>query len=149
MRASIVGLFVAVLTLPALAQPSAAQEHERPHGDHRAEGWHGGEIRHFNEHDLGRWRGGAWFHGMHDGRFGWWWQVGPTWYFYAAPVYPYPDPYVPPGQAAGTWYWCDAYHQYYPYVGACPSGWRAVPMQPPASPSAPQAAPTAPQPTPQ
>ena len=31
-----------------------------------------------------------------------------------------------PGMAAGYWYWCDAYQQYYPYVGACPSGWRAV-----------------------
>jgi hypothetical protein len=135
MRASIAGLFVAALMLPALALPSAAEEHERPHGDHRAEGWHGGEIRNFHEHDLERWRGGAWMHGMHDGRFGWWWQVGPTWYFYAAPVYPYPDPYMPPvaaapgapAQGGQFWYYCQEPPGYYPYVPQCNLPWEAVP----------------------
>jgi hypothetical protein len=44
---------------------------------------------------------------------------------------PYPDPFTPPEMASSFWYWCDAYQQYYPYVGACPSGWRAVPPQSP------------------
>jgi len=39
------------------------------------------------------------------------------------------DPYTPPGAVPGFWYWCDYYRQYYPYVGVCPSGWRAVPAQ--------------------
>jgi hypothetical protein len=23
---------------------------------------------------------------------GWWWVIGPAWYLYPAPIYPYPDP---------------------------------------------------------
>ena len=86
--------------------------------------WQGGA--HFN---TSHWHGGHWWHGIYGGRGGWWWIVGPDWYWYPAAVYPYPDPYTPPDMASGYWYWCDAYQQYYPYVGACPSGWRAVPPQ--------------------
>ena len=39
---------------------------------------------------TGPWRGGYWFHGAYSGRRGWWWVVGPSWYYYPAPVYPYP-----------------------------------------------------------
>lgn len=28
------------------------------------------------------WDGGRWRHEMHDGRMGWWWDVGGVWYFY-------------------------------------------------------------------
>src|SRR5215469_3478597 len=49
----------------------------------------------FGPHDVVIWRGGGWRHGWYGGRFGWWWVVGGAWYFYNAPVYPYPDPYVP------------------------------------------------------
>ncbi len=28
------------------------------------------------------WEGGRWRHEMHDGRMGWWWDVGGVWYFY-------------------------------------------------------------------
>jgi hypothetical protein len=92
-------------------------------------GWAAGGVdgmRHFN------WayrRGGHWWHGPYGGRVGWWWIVGPDWYWYPAEIYPYPDPFIPAAMASGVWYWCDAYQQYYPYVGACPSGWRAVPPQ--------------------
>jgi len=92
---------------------------------HAHDGWHG-DIHHF---DYGHWQGGHWWHGPYGGRVGWWWIVGPDWYLYPGPVYPYPNPFLPPGAVAGWWYWCDAYQQYYPYVGACPSGWRAVPAQ--------------------
>ena len=88
-------------------------------------GWHG-SIQHFNP---SYWHGGHWWHGTYGARPGWWWIVGPDWYWYPGAVYPYPDPYTPPDMAAGYWYWCDAYQQYYPYVGACPSGWRVVPRQ--------------------
>jgi hypothetical protein len=80
-----------------------------------------------------RWRGGRWWHGWHDGRGGWWWIVGPTWYWYPAPVYPYPDPYLPPavapappGPPARLYYWCDNPQGYYPYVPQCYAPWRAV-----------------------
>jgi len=95
-----------------------------PSGAWSAHGaWHG-DIGHF---DIDRWRGGHWWNGPYGGRVGWWWIVGPDWYWYPAPLGVYPDPFTPPGAAPGYWYWCDAYQQYYPYVGACPSGWRAVP----------------------
>lgn len=73
-----------------------------------------------------QWRGGHWWRGTYGGRYGAWWIVGPDWYWYPEEVAPIPDPYTPPGMAAGYWYWCPDYQQYYPYVGACPSGWRAV-----------------------
>jgi len=88
-------------------------------------GWHG-SIQHLNP---SYWNGGHWWHGTYRGRQGWWWIVGPDWYWFPFAVDPYPDPYTPPGLIGGSWYWCDAYRQYYPYVGACPSGWRAVPPQ--------------------
>ncbi len=42
------------------------------------------------DHDFGghayrgrlAWEGGRWRHEMHDGRMGWWWDVGGVWYFY-------------------------------------------------------------------
>jgi hypothetical protein len=62
--------------------------------------------------------------------------VGDSWYFYAAPVYPYPDPYAPPTVAApptGYWYYCPSAGAYYPYVTECPEAWQPVVPQAPAS----------------
>jgi hypothetical protein len=122
---------LSIAAAPALAQhrggapggPPAGHWSGNNGGWDRHEGWHG-DIRHF---DHSFWQGGHWWHGPYGGRQGWWWIVGPNWYWYPTAVYPYPDPYLPPGGAPGFWYYCDAYRQYYPYVGACPSGWRAVP----------------------
>ncbi len=98
-------------------------------GDGRG-AWSAGPGRHGGpQFNPSRWRGGHWWQGTHGARQGWWWIVGPNRYWYPTPIYPYPDPYIPPSMAAGYWYWCDAYQQYYPYVGACPSGWRALPPQ--------------------
>ncbi len=99
-----------------------------------------GDIHHFNDHDFAYWRGGAWFHGPHGGRDGWWWVVGPDFYYYPAPVYPYPDPYVPPvvavapapvapAPAQPTWYYCGNPQGYYPYVAQCTVPWQPVPAQ--------------------
>ncbi len=93
------------------------------------------DIRHFEERDLHIWRSGHWAHTRHHGRLGWWWVVGGVWYFYEAPVYPYPNPYVPPvvvttpppAQATPQyWYYCGSSRAYYPYVTACPEGWMQV-----------------------
>jgi hypothetical protein len=150
MKSLIATLVAAALILPALAPPSAAQgrdererhgererHDEREHGDHRRDGWHGDEIHRFQEHDMERWRGGEWRHGEHDGRVGWWWNVGPSWYLYNQPVYPYPDPYQPPvvaGPAAAPpppggqyWYYCRSPAGYYPYVPQCAGPWETVP----------------------
>lgn len=147
---SIVGWSLAVAALLGAAVPFNAV------AQHRDRGWHG-DIRHFDHHDMHRWRSGAWRHGSHGGRVGWWWVAGGMWYFYPQPVYPYPDPYRPPvivieqapqpvvvpiqpapqvapvvtPPAAQFWYYCEAAGAYYPYVATCPSGWKTVPATPP------------------
>jgi hypothetical protein len=127
----------------AMAQEQHAPPAHVAHGQSRLQGHpgghysdgHGGWIEHPGWHgdihnfDHGHWRGGHWWHGGYGGRDGWWWIVGPDWYWYSAPVYPYPDAYVPPGMTSGYWYWCEQYQDYYPNVGACPSGWQAEPAQ--------------------
>jgi len=64
--------------------------------------------------------------------------VDGEWYFYPTPIYPYPDPYVPPGVVVAAppappapapaqyWYYCPSAKAYYPYVSACPEGWTPV-----------------------
>lgn len=118
-----------------------------------------GDIGHFDNHDVHRWRSGSWRHGWHHGRLGWWWVVGGIWYFHNVPVYPYPDPYVPPvvvqqapqptvvieqmqqpamvvqqqpaaAPSGQVWYYCEERRGYYPYVPLCPGGWRVVPATP-------------------
>jgi surface antigen len=102
-----------------------------------------GEIHRFQEHDFEHWRRGRWWHGWHEGREGWWWLAGGVWYWYPAPIYPYPDPYQPPGvlvppgfQPSQVWYYCQSPAGYFPYVPACSVPWQAVPAapQPPAPP---------------
>jgi hypothetical protein len=66
-------------------------------------------------------------------------------YFYAPPVYAYWPPapvYVPPpvqyvvppavqaAPAVQYWYYCGKPKGYYPYVKACPGGWRQVQPKP-------------------
>lgn len=128
------GLLAAVsatgLALPPLAH---AQRHD----------FHGRDYRHFTPHERREWNGGAWRHQWHDGRFAWWWVLGNSWYFYPAPIYPYPT-YVPPAvivqqpppvpaglPPAHYWYFCDNPQGYYPYVASCGVPWRAVPATPP------------------
>jgi hypothetical protein len=46
-------------------------------------------ARNFGGHPYrGRvaWEGGRWRHEMHNGREGWWWDVGGAWYFYPSPM---------------------------------------------------------------
>ncbi len=139
--------------LIASAIPALADRDEGRHEGGRGE-WHDGEwhgergMRHYDEHE---WRGGRWVHDWHNGRLGWWWFAGGAWYFYAQPIYPYPDPYTPPmvvqqqpapmtvapQTTAQVWYYCEASRGYYPYVTSCPSGWKTVAPTPPAAPAAP------------
>ncbi len=131
-------------TVGALAQERHRGDEDRhgpeARGDRHEERWdEHRDIRHFRDHDLRVWRGGHWIHDRHDGRFGWWWVVGGAWYFYPAPVYPYPNPYVPPVVVAAPprpdaspqyWYFCRSSNAYYPYVTSCPEGWMQVAPQP-------------------
>lgn len=118
--------FIQVIFLASLMTPALAAEHGRQHGAR----WQG-DIRRFHEHDIGRWRGGRWYQGRHIGRLGWWWIVGPTWYFYPAPIYPYPDPFLPPADIRPIgppqyWYYCANPPGYYPYVPQCRVDWQKV-----------------------
>ena len=84
-----------------------------------------------------RWHGGNWHQGWHNGRWGWWWVVpGLGWYSYDAPVYPHPDPYLPPGVVAPPggpyWYYCTNPPGYYPYIVQCNLPWQ--PFLPPNAP---------------
>lgn len=139
----------ALIAGTVLVGSAAADErgHRRGHESVRHETWHG-DIHRFHEHDFDRWRGGRWYHGAHGARRGWWWIVGGIWYFYPAPVYPYPDPYLPPvvvvPQATAPapapvvpqqyWYYCPKPAGYYPYVPRCGTAWQAVPANPPPGP---------------
>lgn len=127
-----------VLAAPLLASAAATAQAQdfRRFRDH--------DIHRFRAYDYDVWRHGRWVHGAHDGRFGWWWSVGGLWYFYNAPIYPYPDPYRPPAviveppppaasgpPPAQTWYYCDNPQGYYPYVTSCQTEWRPVAPTPP------------------
>lgn len=114
---------------------SAGAMADPPHGDNGH--WHG-DIQHFSQYDMNRWRGGYWSASLHDGRNGWWWVVGGEWYYYPVPVYPYPDPYVPPtvviqqpAQVQPNYWYCQNPPGYYPYVAACYAPWQPVPAPAP------------------
>lgn len=127
-------LIAACFTTMSFA-PAFADDHGWHH-EHDDRGWHG-DIHAFHEHDYDTWRGGRWFHGDHEGRFGWWWTVGDGWYSYPSPVYPYPDPYTPPvvilrsapaplGIPPTYVYSCPNPAGYYPYVVRCFGAWERV-----------------------
>src|SRR5471032_265567 len=86
----IFGLLMATALTAGVVGAAEAQEH-RDRG-----GWHDRDIHRFHDHDFDVWRTGRWFQGRHGGRAGWWWVLGDAWYYYPQPVYPYPDPFVPP-----------------------------------------------------
>src|ERR1700733_4256652 len=69
---------------PAAGQVRGPQGPQGPHVVH-------GNFpqRNFGGHAYhGRlaWGGGRWRHEMHNGRMGWWWDVGGAWYFYPQPM---------------------------------------------------------------
>ena len=46
-------------------------------------------VRNFGGHPYHghlAWEGGRWRHEMHNGRLGWWWDVGGAWYCYPQPM---------------------------------------------------------------
>jgi hypothetical protein len=97
----------AVFAVSAQAQePNAREQHARPPAPAarpavtprgQAHGPQGGAhfahgnfpARNFGGHRYyGRlaWEGGRWRHEMHNGRYGWWWDVGGVWYSYPQPM---------------------------------------------------------------
>jgi hypothetical protein len=87
--------------------------------------------------------GGRWVHDRHNGRLGWWWIVGPSWYFYPRPyavttpqtviiqqpVQQQPQQVVieqgAPQAAVPSpvLYYCRSTETYYPDTMTCPGGW--------------------------
>ncbi len=140
-RARRVTAIVVAVTLAAVSLPGAAWADERDHwrgddhehwrGDNH-EHWHG-DLPRFHEFDLDHWRSAHWWHGLHDGRDGWWWVLDGAWYWYPSPIYPYPDPYRPPvvvvpnaPPSGPLWYFCRSPQGYYPYVANCLVPWQPV-----------------------
>jgi hypothetical protein len=68
--------------------PGGPGPHMGPGGAHVV---HGGPMpsRSFDGHAYRghlAWEGGRWHHEMHNGRMGYWWDVGGVWYFYPQPM---------------------------------------------------------------
>lgn len=143
-RKTIVGAALSAMLLITASQGAWA---DRGGGDwhHGERGWHG-DVGRFGGHDRDHWNRGRWEHGWHGGDLGWWWVIAGNWYWYPQPIYPYPDPYVPPivveqqpqtiiretppSDTPQYWYYCKEAKAYYPYVRSCPSGWQQVPATP-------------------
>src|SRR5271154_1806058 len=134
-----------LLVTPGLAQTPPHGPHPSPHsgppGGHSGHAPHFAfahrDFGHFTPFERSSWTGGRWNHAWHNGRFGWWWFAGGAWYFYGAPIYPYPgyvsDDYVDADDAAPgqNWYYCQSPPGYYPYVQTCRIPWQPVPASPP------------------
>ena len=136
-RPALLAALAAVSTLAAL--PARADRPGPPRGYH-VQPYRGplvhapGPVVRFRGPGAGP---GYWYHGHHDGMWGWWWVAGTSWLFYPQPVVVQPAPPEPvivqPAPQTGTdnWYYCDSARAYYPYAPSCPEGWRQVPAQPP------------------
>jgi hypothetical protein len=77
------------------------------------------------------WEGGRWHHEMHNGRNGWWWDVGGVWYYYPQPM-DGPPTYI-----------SEDYADDVPYADAVPAGDYGPPpgaYDPPPPPPPPDAA---------
>jgi hypothetical protein len=80
------------------------------------------------------WTSGHWRQDWHNNMFGWWWVVGGLWYFYPAPIYPYPlyasdywwEEPAAPIYPTGYWYYCSTSGAYYPHVQTCDVPWMPV-----------------------
>jgi hypothetical protein len=100
---------------------------------HNFRGW---RVTRFNAAQRAMWTHGHWWHGRHNGRAGWWWWANGGWFWYDAPIYPYPGyvsdyEYDEPSQDSGDyWYYCRDPEGYYPYVQHCNRAWEPVPAQP-------------------
>jgi hypothetical protein len=100
--------------------------------------FHGHDFAHFSADERAAWQHGGWRHAWHNGHYGWWWFAGGDWFFYPAPIYPYPeyvgsadyyDYYDENGAQPYYWYYCENPPGYFPYVQQCYGPWEPVPPQ--------------------
>lgn len=117
----------------AVMRPGAAHFTAGFHPLHAALIAHVGFAR-FTPAQRWAWTHGSWFHRWYNGRWGWWWFAGGAWFWYDAPIYPYPtivsdDYYETPDYGPPTWWYCYNPPGYYPYVPGCYGQWQPVPVQ--------------------
>ena len=87
------------------------------------------------------WTRGRWIHDRHDGRLGWWWVIGSSWYFFERPhtfdqppqtvIVQQPQPVViqspsPAPSVTPVLYYCKENGKHYPEITTCHSGWSLV-----------------------
>ena len=126
--------------LPQGSWRAGSPRYEQGRPGHDLSVFNGRRYSGFTAADRSQWQTGAWRHEYHNGHMGWWWVVGSFWFFYPAPIYPYPT-YVGPDyyydyyglypQPAYYWYYCEDPPGYYPAVQACNVEWEPVPPQGP------------------
>jgi hypothetical protein len=127
-KRAVESIAAAVLCVAVAGAPNLAYAHGGGHGGGgfhggavHAGGFHGGGFHHVshravtnvhnrtvaNVHNgFGDGRGGHWYHGWHNGRYGWWlWGPGLAWTYYNNQPY------------------CSNPAGYYPYVTQCYTGW--------------------------
>ncbi len=156
-RSALLLTTTALLISAALMPPAFADEWRHGGGgerDFRERDFHDRDFhdRDFHDHAFSNhWHEGRWFNGFHEGRNGWWWILDGGWYFYPAPIYPYPDPYTPPTVVVETfdstpaptgtqvYYYCQSPAGYYPQVPQCSVTWQRVVSAPTAASPAPAA----------
>ncbi len=121
-NAVLAALLVAT-SLPALADPHGAPRHYRP--DRHDRPFQARPIRPPG-HDRGHHHHGALWGALGAGL-----AIGAIAVTIEPPRPPVVlAPVVPASPPGRLWYYCESARTYYPYVGHCPEGWRAVPATP-------------------
>jgi hypothetical protein len=117
MNKTLLAAITVTASLVSSAFPLSAEYYHRGDDGYGSRGgWHGGD---------GGWRGGGW-NGGDEAALGFGLGLGLLGGALATvPYYAVPN-YAPAPAAPASWYWCDPYQQYYPYVTACPTPWRQV-----------------------
>lgn len=116
------------------ARPAGRFAQGRP--GHDLGQFQGRDFAHFSPDQHALWEGGGWRHVTHNGYLGWWWVVGDDWFYYPAPIYPYPL-YVGPDYYYDYYsyypappyyrYHCEDPRRFYPTVPECNGPWEPVP----------------------
>ncbi|KXW55158.1 hypothetical protein [Ferrovum sp. PN-J185] len=77
------------LSLLTLFSNSYADEERHFRERHFVE-FHDRDVHCFHPRELRVWERGRWIQATRGGLYGWWWVIGPRWFYYTAPIYPYP-----------------------------------------------------------
>ena len=124
---------------PSVSGKTSANIHPVGRPGHDLGVFRGHDFAHLTAVERAAWQRGNWHRAWHRGHRGWWWIVDDVWFFYPAPIYPYPLyigslDYYDYSDWYGTpdyyWYYCTNPEGYYPYIQECLGTWHAVPPAP-------------------